>query len=381
MGLLRNFVAAGIVVVAFSHTAWADGPDPTYQPATAPALAPSPSDSRAAMRSIPSDCTTCPKCAPCGREPCYQKRDACGWPTDQCGKRIGCLDVALEGSYSFLSNPDGLLGELVAGNTAPLNWNDLDYGGEFGGRVTIGYRYEPFRRIEVRGAYYGNPTDSRSVSGFFGATPGITGTGDLSRPVDAAFSTDATTWGVELNWWNELSCDGAIRTEWGLGARYVSFDETAHVGFVATGPGPFPVANGFVDSDTTNDWYGIQGCFAVHYDVTASLDLGFTVKALLGQVRSETHVSDDSIFAGGAHSASAKDEQIGIGADIDLSARWRVTSRISVIGALNVLWLDKVQRAEDALDFSHSATGAVQARNAPDQLLMESLYLGVAFTF
>ena len=30
---------------------------------------------------------------------------------------------------------------------------------------------------------------------------------------------------------------------------------------------------------------------------------------------------------------------------------------------------------------SHSATGAVQAQNNPDQLVITSLYLGVTFTF
>ena len=124
-----------MVWLAFSGTAWADEPPPTPPPPMAPMPPPRPApvyiptaDERAmAVRASTSDCTTCPSCAPCGREACFQVRDNCGWPTDACGKRRGCLEIELQGGISWFSDPDGQLGEVVAGNTAPLNWNDLDY--------------------------------------------------------------------------------------------------------------------------------------------------------------------------------------------------------------------------------------------------------------
>lgn len=393
---------------AFAGTARADDPVPVVPP-PGPVVAPAPmpaapstpmrtveqvppsrpalpyiptADERAAaVRSATSDCTTCPTCAPCGREACFQARDKCGWPTDACGKRLGCLEIELQGGASWVSDPDGALGELVAGNTAPLDWNHLDYATQIGGRGRIGYRFAPFQRVELRGAYYGSSDESSTKSGFFGATPGALGVGDLSRPVTADFSAESTSWGAELNWWNEFSCEGNLRFDWGMGARYVSFDETAHVGFVSTGPGPFPVANGFVDADVTNDWYGLQACFAIHADLTQEFEVSATMKALFGQLSSDTTVTDDSIFAGGLHSASASDDGLELGAEFEIGARYRLTEHISISGAANLLFLDNVQRAEDALDFSHSTTGAVQARNAPDQLVITSVYLGIVFTF
>ncbi len=354
---------------------------PMPAPRPAPVYIPTADERAAAVRAATSDCTTCPDCAPCGREACFQTRDTCGWLTNACGARLGCLEIEIQGGASWTSNPDGMLGELVAGNTAPLDWNDLEYPLGIGGRAAVSYRYAPFHRVELRGAYYGDSDDSSTTSGFFGATPGATGTGDLSRPVTADFSTDATSWGAEFVWWNELACEGNWRYDWGIGARYLSFDETANVGFVATGPGPFPVANGFVHSDVTNDWYGLEGCFAVHLDLTQSFEISATFKALFGQLSSDASVTDDSIFAGGLHSASASDDNLVFGAELELGARWRLTDHISVSAAANMLFLDDVQRAEDVLDFSHSTTGAVQARNAPDQLVITSLYLGVVFTF
>ena len=47
----------------------------------------------------------------------------------------------------------------------------------------------------------------------------------------------------------------------------------------------------------------------------------------------------------------------------------------------NLLFLDNVQRANDAMDFSASTSGAVQARNEVDQLLWHGVYAGISFEF
>lgn len=362
-------------------------PAPSYTPAPVPAprptypYIPTADERAAAVRSATADGTSCATNAPCGREACFQPRDACGWPTDACGGRLGAFELELQGGAAWFSNPDGLLGELVAANPAQLDWNHLDYGLQLAGRVGASYRYAPFHRVELRGTYYGNPDDAGTRVGFFGATPGATGTGDLSRSVTAAFSTDATAWGAEFAWWNELGCEGHVRTDWGIGVRYLSFDETARVGFVAAGVGPFPVANGFAASDVTNHWFGLEAGFAVHVDLTEEFEMSGTIKPMLGRISSKATVTDDSVFVGGLHSASASDDAIVFGADLEIGAKWRLNERISIVGSVDVLFLDQVQRAEDALDFSHSTTGAVQARNRPDQLLITTLFLGVGFTF
>jgi hypothetical protein len=386
MRTIRLVAAAALsssVAILAASTARADDAPPPAPAAPMPA----PGEADRAVAGMPAEvpvdprCSTCDPCAPCGRAPCFQLRDACGWPLDSCGERAGCLYVSLEGGIASYSSPDGLLGELVGGNTDPLSWNGVDYDWTLAARLTVGYRYAPFHHLELRATWYGNPDADETDSGFFGATPGALGVGDLSRPVDADFSADAEAWSVELMWWNELLCEGRFRLDWGLGARYLSFDETAHVDFVTTGPGPFPVANGFVDSDVENTWWGLETGVALHVDVHDDLEAYGSFKALFGSMSRDANVSDDSIFAGGPHSASASDDEIEIGADLEIGVRWKIARHITVTGAYNLLVLDGVQRAEDAFDFSHSTTGAVQAKNDPTQLVIETLFVGVTIDF
>lgn len=318
---------------------------------------------------------------------CFQPRDLCGWAVDNCGNRLGQWEITLAGMYASTGSPDGILGEdlFIAGNH--LDWNKVDYPGEFGAFGSISYRFEPQTRVELAGTYYGSPDDSNAQSGQFAATPGVTGLGDVSRPVDATFTSEAETWSIELNVWTEVSCSGHWRMDAGIGGRYVSFEETAHVDFVTTGPGPFPVADGFVNSNVTNEFYGGQLCFAVHYDAEfgcecpSQWEFGASIKALFGSISRDLTVTDDSIFAGGEHVSSEGDDEFVFGLNFDLTAKWKITPCIAVFAGYDLFFLDNVQRAEDGMDFSNSNSGAVQATQNPDQLVIHSLFLGVTFTF
>ncbi len=390
--VLPSVVLSVLGLGLFAAAAKADDAPPAPQPPTPAPTAPD--DGRRvvdmappqapATAPAPMGVAPCPPpanpCCPDNR--CLQKRDECGWPLDTCGNRMGCIDLTLEGMATWISSPDGPLGELVAGNTDPLEWNHVDYPVAWGGRGTLSWRVEPETRIELRGTYWGNPNDKNAESGFFGATPGSSGLGDLSQPVDATMKSEAQLWGLEFNGWGEVLCRHAFRLDVGAGFRYVSFDERAHVDFVGTGPGPFPVAPGaFVDSKVTNNFYGGQVGVVAHDDFSDCLEGYAGLKILFGQVSRDIKVTDDSIFAGGPHSSRLKDDEFVLGADFELGFKWHMTPRISLTGGYELFLLDGVQRANDALDFSHSTTGAVQARQSTDQVLAHSLFLGVSFNF
>jgi hypothetical protein len=344
----------------------------------APPAAPAPRPMGPMVRPVPVN-DPC-----CGPQPCFQCRDDCGWAIDSCGYLYGPVDLTLEGMATWFSHPDGQLGEIVAGNTDPLDWNDVDYGTTFGGRVTASYRYDAPTRIELRGTYWGTVDESSTTSGFFGATPGALGTGDLSRGVLADMETEAEMWGVELNWWGEVSCTGRTRVDVGFGLRYVRFDEEARVDFetiIGAPPGPFPVADGFVASDVQNTFFGAQVMIAAHIDASQCLEFYASGKGLFGQMNRDIDIADDSIFAGGPHSASLSDEEFVFGIDFELGLKWRITPRLAITAGYELFILDGVQRAEDAMDFSQSNSGAVQARQTPDQVVTHSLFLGLSINF
>jgi hypothetical protein len=370
-------------------------PMPTDAPPAPPP--PTPEERRAVVEMAPPSGTPAPSAPPpaqvrivspvdpcCGPQPCFQRRDDCGWAIDNCGCLYGPVDLTIEGMATWFSSPDGPLGEDVAGNTDPLDWNDIDYGTTFGGRVTLSYRYDALQRIEVRGTYWGTVDESSSREGFFGATPGDDGTGDVSRGVLADMESEAEMWGAELNWWGEVSCTGRTRVDVGFGLRYVRFEEEANVDFetvIGAPPGPFPVADGFVTSEALNQFFGAQGMVAVHIDASHCLEFYASGKGLFGQMSRDIDVSDDSIFAGGPHSSDISDDEFVFGVDFELGFKWRLSPHLAITGGYEMFFLDGVQRAEDAMDFSRSTTGAVQAVQETDQIVTHSLFLGLSINF
>lgn len=388
---MRLFVGALSVIVLAVAGASARADDGSAPPAATPPTPASPADlaptddqRRRAVEQMPMiSAPVAPAYAVAACAECRQRRDECGWALDSCGNRIGRWELTIAGQFSGMGSPDGILGEdlFIPGNH--LRWNGVDYKSQLGGRLGISYRVEPQSRVELIGVYYGKPDGSNAQNGQFAARPGVTGLGDISRVVDAAFRSQAEAWGLELNWWTELTCKGAWRVDAGIGARYLSFDETAHVDFV-TSPafvGPFPVANGFVDSFAQNRFYGGQLGLAAHYDADCRWELGASLKALFGSIDRNLTVSDDSIFAGGRHSSREGNDEFVFGMNLDLTATWHVAPCVSVLAGYDLLFLDNVQRAEDGMSFAQSNSGAVQARQTPGQLVIHSIFLGVVFSF
>jgi hypothetical protein len=199
--------------------------------------------------------------------------------------------------------------------------------------------------------------------------------------VAADYDVESDLWSIELNYWHEIDCSDRWRFDLGLGARWIQFNETAKVDFTTTGPGPFPVANGYVESEVENMFLGGQLMAQAHYDVTYCVELYGSLKALFGTLQRDVDVSDDSIFAGGSHSSSNDDDEFVFGLNLELGAKWRIAKCFILSASYEMLFLDNVQRAEDAMDFSVSNSGAVQAAQSPDQLVVHSFWVGVTFNF
>ncbi len=387
-------IAAGAVLASTALSAWADEPPAPPPPDAAPPPTPPPAPAERpivveqaqpvapAPRWAPSD----PCAQPCDPYPaaCCQPRDECGWPVDACGTRYGRFEITLEGTFALLGDPEGDFGETAAlfgGTGNQLTWDGIEYDGEIGGRGALAYHLTPLDRLELRGGWYGDFSASTSQSGEFGASPGISGVGDVSRPVLADFTEDATLWGVELNWWTELSCEGRYRFDVGVGGRYMRFDEEARVDLTTNGPGGFPVADGFVESEVENTFAGGQIAAMLHVDLSNSFELSASAKGMIGSLNRDVTVSDLNVFAGGNHTSTREDDEIVFGLEAEVGLRLRLTRCIAVTGGYNLLFLDGVQRAHDSMDFTHSNSGAVQAEMNPDQLIVHTFFLGLNFNF
>ena len=313
---------------------------------------------------------------------CAQRRDECCWPVDNCGVRYGRFELTLEGMASIPSSPDGLLGEPVPGASDQFDWESLDYGIEFGARGTVRYAVSPGKWLEGRFTWYGDKySDSADARpGRFGFSPGVgippTGVSAASL---GAMSASAELWSAELNFVGEFECSGCWRWDLILGARMIQFDEKARLDF-ATGPivGAGPA---FVDSDVTNHLIGGQLGLGAHWDVSSSVTLNFSLKAIMGDLSRKADVTDTSIFVGGPHASRLTQTEMVFGTDIEIGLRWRLTRCIAFTLGYNMLFLDNVLRANDAMDFTKSTSGAVQAKDDVDQLIVHSVFAGLNFNF
>jgi hypothetical protein len=322
-------------------------------------------------------------CAPC---PCYQLRDACGWPTDCNGCPLGRFEVALQAMYTIITDPEHAFG-LDTFLPNQLRWNDLDYDPELGGRVALRFAMTPCDRVELRGAWFGEFDDSVRQTGVFGfgpagAVPPIPAVAPgVAGPFAADFSVESELWTVELNWWSEQICDGRWRLDTVVGARAIYFDEEASVtNFTpAFNPG-FPGAP-FIRSESENLFLGIQAGGQVHWDLSQCFEINASLKGMLGNINRETVVTDNSIFSGGPHQAVLEDDEIVWGFEAEAGVRWRLFRWLSIEAGYSLLFLDEVQRAYDAMNFNGAASGAVQAQSAPDQVVTHSLFAGLTLQF
>ncbi len=313
---------------------------------------------------------------------CAQRRDDCCWPIDDCGVRYGRFELQLEGMFSVANTPQGLLGVLIPGANDQFDWDSLDYGLEIGARGTARYAVSPGKWLEGRFTWFGEGWDDASgpTVGRFGFSPGVgvppTG---VSTAAPGTLSSEAEAWSGEINFVGEFECSGCWRWNLIVGARAIQFDETASVNFPngpIIGGGP-----AFVNSDVENRLIGGQVGIRADWDIGRSFTMSLGVKAIMGDLTRKASVTDTSIFVGGPHASSFEQTEIVFGTDIELGIRWRVTRCISITAGYNLLFLDNVLRANDAMDFTQSQSGAVQAKDDVDQLIIHSLFAGVNFNF
>ena len=313
---------------------------------------------------------------------CGQRRDNCCWPLDSCGKRYGRTTITLEGSFGLLTEPEGLLGTTAFGAVDQFDWSEVDYEGAIGGRATIEHAVAAQQWLQVRGTYYGSWDGSFSRTGVFGFLPGggFPGSTTITDRVPGTLTGDADFFGAEFNHWKEVSCSGPTRWDFLIGVRYLQFDENARADFpvapIAAFTGP-----AFAASAVENMFIGAQLGARWHAQPSDNFEFMASLKVLAGNLTRTVNVTDQSIFAGGPHAASSEDNEVVLGADVEVGLRLRLSRTVALTAGYNLVLLDSVVRAANAMDFSQSASGAVQAGEGTDQLIWHGVFAGLQFNF
>ncbi|MDF1702461.1 MAG: hypothetical protein P1V36_15025, partial [Planctomycetota bacterium] len=303
--------------------------------------------------------------APCGRlskNACCWPRDDCGWAIGPCGGRRGRTEIVLEGAFTLFDDMEGLVGEAIPAGANGLTWDENDYDGEFGGRITLRHAITPKDKVEARGVWYGDFAANSSQNGVLGFSPPA---GGVTPAVNGTLSNTSEAMSLEVNWVREVCCKGRWRWSTILGMRYIGLDESARGDFVLGAVAP---VNAFARSQVDTTLIAGQLGASGQWLVTERTEIGITGKVLLGSLYSGIDVEDDSIFVGGPHNAAATDTSFGLGGEIEVSLTHWLTRDLGLTAGYTLLFVNDVVRANQAMDFSQAGTGAVQARHSRSEL-------------
>ncbi|MHC4549986.1 MAG: BBP7 family outer membrane beta-barrel protein [Planctomycetota bacterium] len=290
------------------------------------------------------------------------------------------LRVAIEGLIAFLEGPQGTFGE-PSGMADQLMWDVLSDGMAGGARLGAAYELGARDWLEARGTWYSEFDDQATQTGVFGFRPTPGGALGVSASNTATFAWSAKVWSGELNWWHLWRDLEEMQASFVVGFRYLDHDERVSATNWLTdfGAGADP----FVASEVQNRFLGGQaGLGATYRPGGRKLELVGSIKALFGAMLREVEVRDQAIFSGGLHVGRIEEDDFVFGFDLDVGIRIWFSERLAATLGYNLLFVNDIVRAHDALDFTQSATGAVQPTTRTlDTLVIHSVMIGVILDF
>ncbi len=285
----------------------------------------------------------------------------------------GLWDITVEGGLSLFEDPDGILGEPLPAGVTPFDFSENSFDAALGVRLTIGYRTGNGTRWEARGSWLGNWDASSRQTGQFGFRNGAGGPLLLSPTASTTLANESEVWSGELNWWKTCSCDPCSQLDWGLGGRVIGIDdELTATNWAGLAP------DSALASTVENRFLGVQAMVAWKQRPSTSFSWAISGKLLAGWMNRDMVESDTSIVTGGATTNGAREEtDFTWGFELEVSALWRVMSRVGITASYTLLYLDEISRVENALDFAQAATGSLQMQDAGDSALIHSFFVGV----
>jgi len=282
-------------------------------------------------------------------------------------------DITAEAGLTLFEDPDGILGEQMGTDSQPFRYGVNTFDPGFAARLTVGYSTGRRTRWEVRAAWLGSVDASSRQTGRFGfrSAPGAPLL--LSPLASTALTSETEVWSGEVNWWKTCSCDPCSQLDWGIGARVIGVDDDASAtNWVGLAP------DSFLEAEIDNRFYGAQLMAAWRQRPSSTFSWAASGKVILGWMNRDMSEADTSIVTGGVTTSGAREETgFSWGFELEVSAMWRVMSRIGITASYTLLYLDEVSRVGDSLDFGQAATGSLQWKDNGDTALFHSFFVGV----
>jgi hypothetical protein len=305
--------------------------------------------------------------------------------TGPCGDRVvsccpeHCYRLAVTGHVAWLEDgPEGPPGGVESPDPEPADWDALDYEEAWGGSVALEVPVCS-GHVRVGGRWWGQWEDDATEFGSIGESTVPGGqTGTLGR-FDVAYESEATLWDVDLMYWRR----GCGCIEWGVGVRYVRFEEESEFSFDigetavvpgVAGPGPAPTTEVRVPAEADTGLLALQLGVRGERNLSSCLGVAGELDVFGGWKHTEREVG----FTGGPfEGGSQEDDEFGWGLSVEVALKWRLGCNWSLVAGYGAIVLFDVPRAYQLADFSNFSSGSVGPADSEETLFAQRLFVGL----
>ncbi len=273
--------------------------------------------------------------------------------------------------------------DFPAGSIIPVfggNHNNIDYGGQSGGRFGVGYWFDKgqeagfdvdYFQLE-QGSLHANASSNPNGLPIIGPTffdpvakretiilfsdPG-------ARAAALNLSADTRFWGVEANFRRQLPTVFADHLELLAGFRHVEFDENLDIGGASIATDPKGLSVAYIDSfNVHNQFDGPQIGLASTYTYNR-LFLDLKAKIAVGEMSETVHINGATDILGPTPSLSPGGiltQPTNIGRysrtvftflpELTVNTGVQLTDHLRAFVGYNLIYIDKLQRVGPAID-------------------------------
>lgn len=282
------------------------------------------------------------------------------------------LRIEVQGHAALLRpEPEGLL-TLDSATPGQGRWDALAYDPSEGGRLRATL---PRGRgsVELAFTWWGSWSDAEPTNGSLASTATPSSPLNVAGAIGIGLREDATLWDVGVAACRPWGVTPDLHGTWGLGLRHLHFDERATFLFPTSVP---PANAALFTTDIDAGLLAVEASASATWAFAPRLDATARGGLFAGWMRRRGSLTTTSVSPVPDVGGRGPDD-LGYGAEVELSLRWHATPRLTLALGWGALVLGPVTRAHDTLDFGNVSSNDLGPRFRDDVLVVQRLFTGI----
>jgi hypothetical protein len=283
------------------------------------------------------------------------------------------MHIEVQGHLATLSpDPEGVL-TLDSGTPGQARWDALAHDEEIAGRVVLTWA-RACGEVTLSGTWWGSWQDEGPTAGTLASRANPAAPLNVTSSTGVGLRADASLWDASLGITRTMCPVPCLEVAWGGGVRYLHFGEEASFLFPTTVP---PENAAVFTAELSSGLLAVEATARGTWRFAPRLALTVRGSAFAGWMRRSGRLATVNVNPPPAL-AGAHDDDLGWGAEAEVSLRWQVGSCWSVSAGVGALWVGPVARAFEAYDFSNVASSDLGPLFSDDTLFLQRVFVGLA---